>query len=665
MIDSQTISLILETARIEEVVSDFVSLKKRGTNLIGLCPFHNEKTPSFIVSPAKGIFKCFGCGKGGNSVQFVMEHEQLSYPDALRFLAKKYHIEIQEREISNEEQQQQDDRESMFAVNKFAQEYFSTNLHQHAEGVAVGKSYFFERGFREDVIKKFQLGYCLDNKTAFTQEALKNGYKKEFLERTGLSVFYENGYSDRFRGRVIFPVHTLTGKVVAFGGRILQKDKDKAKYVNSPESDIYHKSEELYGMFFAKNAIVKQNRCFLVEGYADVLSMYQAGVENVVASSGTSLTLGQIQKIKRFTDNITVIYDGDAAGIKASFRAIDLLLEAGMNVKMLLLPEGEDPDSYAQSHNADEVMTFINENQKDFIHFKASLLMSDKTMKNDPLKKVEIVNEIVRSIALISNKILLNEYVKECARLLDVKEETLYNEINRKKRKTFDEKNKTQLATQQEAKTPISYIYALTSDFEKQELAILYFLVRYGERKYHSLEQDAQPLTIASYIYNELKNDNIAFRNPLHQQFLTELEKMSVEQDVKFSRYFVNHQNPQIAQLSVELITDKYEVSKRFTQSVLDLQLEKEGLSAEEKQVLQERKKVEVQEQEFHFENWLFDSVYKSLMEYKKNIVAERIKEIRSEMKENPDSLSLLQEFDRLSHLQRELTKLLGQIIIR
>jgi DNA primase len=266
MIDSQTISLILETARIEEVVSDFVSLKKRGTNLIGLCPFHNEKTPSFIVSPAKGIFKCFGCGKGGNSVQFVMEHEQLSYPDALRFLAKKYHIEIQEREISNEEQQQQDDRESMFAVNKFAQEYFSTNLHQHAEGVAVGKSYFLERGFREDVIKKFQLGYCLDNKTAFTQEALKNGYKKEFLERTGLSVFYENGYSDRFRGRVIFPVHTLAGKVVAFGGRILQKDKDKAKYVNSPESDIYHKSEELYGMFFAKNAIVKQNRCFLVEG---------------------------------------------------------------------------------------------------------------------------------------------------------------------------------------------------------------------------------------------------------------------------------------------------------------------------------------------------------------------------------------------------------------
>ncbi len=665
MIDSQTISLILETARIEEVVSDFVSLKKRGTNLIGLCPFHNEKTPSFIVSPAKGIFKCFGCGKGGNSVQFVMEHEQLSYPDALRFLAKKYHIEIQEREISNEERQQQDDRESMFAVNKFAQEYFSTNLHQHAEGVAVGKSYFLERGFREDVIKKFQLGYCLDNKTAFTQEALKNGYKKEFLERTGLSVFYENGYSDRFRGRVIFPVHTLTGKVVAFGGRILQKDKDKAKYVNSPESDIYHKSEELYGMFFAKNAIVKQNRCFLVEGYADVLSMYQAGVENVVASSGTSLTLGQIQKIKRFTDNITVIYDGDAAGIKASFRAIDLLLEAGMNVKMLLLPEGEDPDSYAQSHNADEVMTFIDENQKDFIHFKASLLMSDKTMKNDPLKKVEIVNEIVRSIALISNKILLNEYVKECARLLDVKEETLYNEINRKKRKTFDEKNKTQLATQQEAKTPISYIYDLTSDFEKQELAILYFLVRYGERKYHSLEQGAQSLTIASYIYNELKNDNIAFRNPLHQQFLTELEKMSVEQDVKFSRYFVNHQNPQIAQLSVELITDKYEVSKRFTQSVLDLQLEKEGLSAEEKQVLQERKKVEVQEQEFHFENWLFDSVYKSLMEYKKNIVAERIKEIRSEMKENPDSLSLLQEFDRLSHLQRELTKLLGQIIIR
>ena len=371
MIDQQTISLILETARIEEVVSDFVTLKKKGANFLGLCPFHNEKTPSFIVSPAKGIFKCFGCGKGGNSVHFVMEHEHLSYPDALRFLAKKYHIEIHEREISDEEKQQQDDRESMFAVNKFAQEYFSTNLHLHAEGVAVAKSYFLERGFRDDIIKKFQLGYCLNEKSAFTQEALKNGYKKEFLEKTGLSIFYDGAAGvDRFRGRVIFHVHTLTGKVVAFGGRILHKDEKSAKYVNSPESEIYNKSEELYGMFFAKNAIVKQNRCFLVEGYADVISMFQAGVENVVASSGTSLTLGQIQKIKRFTNNVTVIYDGDSAGIKASFRAIDLLLEAGMNVKMLQLPDGEDPDSYAQSHNADEVIDFIDKNQKDFIHLR-------------------------------------------------------------------------------------------------------------------------------------------------------------------------------------------------------------------------------------------------------------------------------------------------------
>lgn len=665
MIDPQTISLIIETARIEEVVSDFVTLKKRGTNFIGLCPFHNEKTPSFSVSPAKGIFKCFGCGKGGSAVHFIMEHEHLSYPDALRFLAKKYHIEIQEREVSDEEKQRQDDRESMFAVNKFAQEYFSTNLHQHAEGVAVGKSYFLERGFREDIIKKFQLGYCLDEKNAFTKEALKNGYKKEFLEKTGLSIFYENGESDRFRGRAIFPVHTLTGKVVAFGGRLLEKNDKAAKYVNSPESEIYNKSEELYGMFFAKSAIVKQNRCFLVEGYADVISMYQAGIENVVASSGTSLTLGQIRKIKRFTENITVIYDGDAAGIKASFRVIDLLLEEGMNVKMLLLPEGEDPDSYAQSHNADEVVDFIDKNQKDFIHFKASLLMNDKTMDADPFKKVEIVNEMVQSLSLINNKILLGEYVKECARLLAVKEESLYNEINKKKRQSFDKKNNTQVRTEEEKKVainPTTYTAFVTNDFEKQELEILYFLVRYGEYKYHSSEQT---LTIADYILTELKNDNIVFRNPLYQLFLEELEKISDSEKVVFSRYFVNHQNPQIAQLSVELIADKYEVSKRFTQSLLDLQLEKEGISNEEKLALQERKKNEAKEQEFHFENWLFDSVYKSLMEYKKNIVTERIQEVRSELKANPDSMSLLQEYSRLSNLQRELAKLLGQIIIR
>ncbi len=662
MIDQQTISLILETARIEEVVSDFVTLKKKGANFLGLCPFHNEKTPSFIVSPAKGIFKCFGCGKGGNSVHFVMEHEHLSYPDALRFLAKKYHIEVHEREISDEEKQQQDDRESMFAVNKFAQEYFSTNLHQHAEGVAVAKSYFLERGFRDDIIKKFQLGYSLNEKSAFTQEALKNGYKKEFLEKTGLSIFYDGAVGvDRFRGRVIFPVHTLTGKVVAFGGRILQKDEKSAKYVNSPESEIYNKSEELYGMFFAKNAIVKQNRCFLVEGYADVISMFQAGVENVVASSGTSLTLGQIQKIKRFTNNVTVIYDGDSAGIKASFRAIDLLLEVGMNVKMLQLPDGEDPDSYAQSHNADEVIDFIDTNQKDFIHFKASLLMRDKSTIADPLKKVEVVNEMVQSISLINNKILLGEYVKECARLLDVREENLYSEINKKKRQSYDTKNNTQTVEKTEKK-PTTYSSALTNAFEKQELSILYFLVRYGERKYHSSEQT---LTIADYIQNELKTDNITFRNPLHQLFLDELMNMNSFDEVVFSRYFVNHQNTKIAQLAAELMTDKYEVSKRFTQSILDLQLENKDLSEEEKKVLQERKKAETKEREFSFENWLFDSVYKSLMEYKKNIVAERIKEIRLEMKNNPDSISLLVEFNQLSNLQRELTKLLGQIIIR
>ena len=432
MVDQSTIDRIMDAARIQDVVSDYVTLRRRGANMIGLCPFHNEKTPSFSVSPAKGIFKCFGCGKGGNSVHFIMEHEQIGYVDALKYLAAKYHIEIVEKELDAEELALRNDRESMFLVNDFARKYFANLLHGHIDGKAIGLSYFRERGFREDIIQKFELGYSLDQRDAFSQSALQGGFKKEFLVKTGLSM--ENDYgqlSDRFRGRVMFPVHSLSGKVVAFGGRILRKDDKMAKYVNSPESEIYHKSNELYGIFFAKKAIVKQDRCFLVEGYTDVISMHQNGIENVVASSGTSLTPGQIRMIHRFTDNVTIIYDGDPAGIKASLRGIDLLLEEGMNIRVLLLPDGDDPDSFARKHTAAEFIEYVEQNSNDFIRFKTRLLISDAG--NDPVKRAALIGDIVRSISQIPNQVIRAEYVKECSNLLSVEEALLYFEINKLK----------------------------------------------------------------------------------------------------------------------------------------------------------------------------------------------------------------------------------------
>jgi DNA primase len=446
MIDQATVERIHEASKFVEVVSEFVTLKKRGVNYIGNCPFHNEKTPSFTVSPSKEIFKCFGCGKGGNSVHFIMEHESISYVEALRYLANKYHIEIQEKELSPEEISLHTDRESMLVLNSYAQKYFSTILHQHQEGKSIGLTYFKERGFRQDIIDKFQLGYCLEERDAFTKEALKNGYKKEYLVKTGLTFEGDNNYfADRFRGRVMFPVHSLSGKVVAFGGRVLKTEAKTAKYLNSPESEIYHKSNELYGIYFAKQSIVKSDCCYLVEGYTDVISMHQAGIENVVASSGTALTAGQIRLIRRFSTNITVIYDGDAAGIKASIRGIDLLLEEGMNVKVLLLPDGEDPDSFARKQNASELIAYINQNQTDFIGFKTKLLLEDAG--KDPVKKALLITDIVKSIAIIPDNIIRSVYVRECSKMLDIEESVLYNEINRisknKKEKRFSQRQQS------------------------------------------------------------------------------------------------------------------------------------------------------------------------------------------------------------------------------
>ena len=429
MIDQHTIDRIIDAANIVEVVSDFVTLRRRGANYVGLCPFHDEKPPSFSVSPARGICKCFSCGKGGNSVHFIMEHEQVSYYEALKYLARKYNIEIQERQLSEEEKQRKTDRESMLIVNDFAQKFFATNLLENAEGRSIGLSYFRERGFGEDIIKKFGLGYSPDKRDALAQEAVRKGYKKDYLVKTGLCIESQQGsLYDRYKGRVIFPIHSLSGKVIAFGGRILKKDEKAAKYVNSPESEVYHKSDVLYGIYHAKQAIVKNDFCYLVEGYTDVLSMHQAGIENVVASSGTSLTPGQIRLIHRFTNNITVLYDGDAAGIKASLRGIDLILQEGLNIKVVLLPDGDDPDSFSKKQSAADFTAYIRAHETDFIRFKTNLLLEGAG--NDPIKRATLIGDIVRTIAIVPDNILRSIYVQDCARLLSVDEKMLMREVN-------------------------------------------------------------------------------------------------------------------------------------------------------------------------------------------------------------------------------------------
>ncbi len=443
MIDQATIDRILDAAQIVDVVSEFVTLRKRGVNYIGLCPFHNEKTPSFSVSPSKGLCKCFSCGKGGNVVHFIMEHEQLTYYEALKWLARKYNIEIKERELTAEEKQSQNLRESLFIVNQFAAEYFQNTLYNSVDGQRIAMTYFRQRGFRDDTIKKFQLGFCTDNPHAFADTAIKKGHKEEFLVKTGLCYRKDDGsLRDRFWGRVIFPVHTISGKVVAFGGRVLSAATKNVqmKYVNSPESEIYHKSRELYGIYFAKQAIVRQDRCFLVEGYTDVISMHQSGVENVVSSSGTALTYDQIRLIHRFTNNITVLYDGDGAGIKASIRGIDMLLEEGMNIKVCLLPDGDDPDSFARKHNATDFQAYINDHEVDFIRFKTNLLMEEAG--KDPIKRAELITSIVRSISVIPDAIIRSVYIRECSQLLKMEEKILVEATAKLIDKAREEKEK-------------------------------------------------------------------------------------------------------------------------------------------------------------------------------------------------------------------------------
>ena len=575
MIDHSTIERVMETAnsQIVEVITDYISLKKRGVNYLGNCPFHNEKTPSFIVSPGKGIFKCFGCGKGGNALNFVMEHDHLTYVEAIKQLGRKFNIEVVDKEASPEQQQLKDERESMMVVTDFASRYFADQLWASEEGQTIGLSYFRERGFRDDIIKKFQLGYSPQTKDALTSHALKHKYKLEYLEKTGLTIIGENNYqADRFRGRVMFPIHNLSGKVTAFGGRVMKTDAKTAKYLNSPESDIYHKSRIVYGIFQAKQEIVKQDRCYLVEGYTDVLSMHQTGIANVVASSGTALTPDQIRLIARFTPNITVLYDGDNAGIKASLRGIDLILTEGMNVKVLLLPDGDDPDSFARKHTAEEFIQYIRDNETDFIKFKTGLLLKDA--ENDPVQRARLIQEIVGSITIIPDPILRSLYVKECSTLMKVEEQVLYNEINKIQRQKLEKAGYTGYASQQyKPAPPVADIPINTSNnpFENEEREVLRFLLKYSDELLITEEvtEDTHKTTVGQYILNELRSDGLRSVNPLYNLVLEEYEQAQAAGHEPIAmRFFVNHANAEISQLASDLLGNEYTLSKihlRFT----------------------------------------------------------------------------------------------------
>ena len=565
MIDRATIDRILDAAQIADVVQEFVPLKKRGVNLLGLCPFHNEKTPSFTVSPSKGIFKCFGCGKGGNSVNFIMEHEHLSYPEALKYLARKYHIEVEEREPSKEDLEKQNERESMLVLTAYAGRLFKENLLHSDEGITVGLTYFKERGFRQDTIKKFDIGYSLEKRDSLTSKALEDGYREEFLIKTGLSIKNEDRFFDRFSGRVIFPIHSLSGQILGFGGRTLKSDPKTAKYVNSPESDIYHKSRIVYGIYHARKAITQNDCCYLVEGYTDVLSLHEAGIENVVASSGTSLTQEQVRLIKRFTQNITIIYDGDEAGIKASIRGIDLVLEEGMNIKIVALPDGEDPDSYSKKISNAEFLNFIKDNETDFIRFKTRMLLAEA--KRDPVQRANLIRDIVKSIAVIPESITRTVYIKECSTQLEVPESVLYNEVNKlRQQKTFQDRNKypgpedlpvPRVATPKQVITEPATYYS--------EQGVIRLLLKYGsdvfERKINKEDGKETVTSVADYIVNEITSDELFFDNTIFSQIFSDYSFYTGQGLFPGDQHFVRHTDPDISRISADLLADSYELS--------------------------------------------------------------------------------------------------------
>lgn len=600
MIDRETIDRVFAAANIVEIVGDYVTLKRKGVNYMACCPFHNEKTPSFVVSPSKGVYKCFGCGKGGNAITFVMEHESLSFPEAVKVVAKRYGIEIHEKELTEEEVRRNDDRESMFVVNGWAADYFQQYLHESEEGRSVGLPYFAQkRGFTEATIRKFGLGFCSARGAAMSEAALKAGYKEEYLTGVGLSIKSDrDGHLfDRFRDRVIFPVHNLSGRIVAFGGRILGTNKNVGKYLNSPESIIYSKKNELYGLYFAKRAIQQQDVAIMVEGYTDVISMHQAGVENVVASSGTSLTTEQIRLLKRFTKNITVIYDGDSAGIHASIRGIDMILSEGMNVRVVSLPAEDDPDSFARKHSADEVRTYILEHEVDFITFKAQLLMREA--QRDPIKKAQLIADMVQSIVQIPDSIHRSVYTKECARIMDVDEHVLIAEVARKRhtatgdRETeeFMRRQAAQIREEQHAATATNlplYKEGIRggSSAEALEGELVKYLLKYGHQNFDLKEGRAMiSCNVAEVIFADLDADNLQFQNPYYNEILrtyrAEWERQGSGVEIP-TRHFVNHHDPEVCKVAVDVLSsdDNYVPSQIWTQKEIHVESEMEMLSA-------------------------------------------------------------------------------------
>lgn len=740
MIDQATIDKIMAATDIVDVVSDFVSLRRRGANYWGLCPFHDDRSPSFSVSPSKGVCKCFSCGKGGSAIHFIMEHEQLSYYEALKYLAKKYNIEVHEKELTDEERQKRSERENMFVINTFAQEFFSKSLLETDEGRSVGLAYFKERGFNEDIIRKFGLGYSPEKRDALAVEAQKRGYKIDYLLKTGLCRETQEGrIYDLFSGRVMFPVYSVSGKVVAFGGRILKSGVKISKYFNSPESDIYHKSDELYGIYQAKRAIEKERRCYLVEGYTDVLSMHQSGIENVVASSGTALTHGQIRLIHRFTDNITVLYDGDAPGIKASLRGIDLLLQEGLNIKVVLLPDGEDPDSFSKSQSAESFTRYIKEHETDFIRFKTQLLLEDAS--EDPIKRADIISNIVESISLIPDAIVRSVYVQECSRLLQIDEQVLLSELNKRRQKRAEQQfsrerynqerqsatttnapksgNTTTAAPANGNETPpppsladmpapaetpeavpvtdhtLSQRMVQQSPLEKYEREIIRYIVRYGYRNLFELP-DGSWQKVWEYIVEELSIDSIELCNPLYKHIVeltaeqreyeaqqvaalrTELqvkEQKLVDEAIEqirlesgdiadkqrkeaeaqtriaremeeelqtfetnfLERYFTTHPDSSISMLAVDLVSEKYQLSKVHTK------FQKVELEADR----------------------LWELIPRAIYELKNAILEQSIKQIQEQIKEasrNKDEQRIIELIEQNVELNRVRTALAKQI---
>lgn len=662
MIDHATIERIKDAANIVEVVSEFVTLRKSGSNYKGLCPFHDEKTPSFYVSPARGTCHCFGCGKGGNPVGFIMEHEQMTYPEALRWLARKYHIEIKERELSDNEKREQSERESMFIVNEWAASYFQHLMHDTADGVAIGMQYFRSRGFRDDIVSKFQLGYDDTDRRALAQEALRKGYKEDFLLKTGICYKNDRGeLIDRYAGRVIFPWIGISGKVVGFGGRLLDSRTKgvNQKYVNSPDSDIYHKDRELYGIYQAKKAIAKEDRVYMVEGYTDVISMHQCGIENVVANSGTALSVHQIHILHRFTSNITLLYDGDAAGIHAALRGTDMLLSEGMNLKVLLLPDGDDPDSFARKHSADEFRKYIEEHQTDFIEFKTDLLLRGE---RDPLKRSEAINSVVRSISFVTNPILRDTYLHDCSVRMGINEATLINTLNnfirsnREATASSSDNSQTTKPTTQNSQLNIQNSPSPLQQASKVEQMLVELIVRNGDTViYNNVETEdgtTVNLNVAQYIAYNLGVDGLKFANPLNSRILDEAVNHAGDENFCAEQFFLHHSDIEISRIATDLCMDKYQLLDEQKAARAD-----EDKNADELRVEEENRIEALRQQTEHLLN-----------DFRMDYLEQRLRDLKRDISlavNDPERLQqLMEEYKTAHELRSQLARLLGNNII-